>query len=86
MASCADDTALMGIEKGLIMSTDEVQSALSRILGWTNQRKINLNGLKCLPVNFTYKKVDLLSLYLNGTTVLYEYNVNYLGINLDANL
>lgn len=86
MATFADDTAILAVDKGVETATMKLQHAVNRVRDWTQRWRIKLNETKSIQVNFTYKKIVTLPIYINNQIVPHANVAKYLGMNLDAKL
>lgn len=86
VATFADDTAILTTGDTIESATEKLQHAINKVHGWTNSWRIVLNESKSTHVNFTYKKVDRLPVYLNSAQIPYANEAKYLGMTLDAKL
>lgn len=83
----ADDVVIICRGKFDNIITERMQQALDITLRWCKYEGLNINPLKTVVVPFTRKrKITLLPLQLDGTTLQYSSQVKYLGITLDSKL
>lgn len=61
-----------------------MQATVEQINKWT--RKWRINESKFVHVNFTNKKIQHISVNINGNQIPYSNTAKYLGITLDAKL
>lgn len=86
VATFADDTAILAMDESVESSTRKLQRALNKVYNWTKTWRIVLNETKSTHVNFTYKKVNNLPIYINSVQIPYANEAKYLGMTLDAKL
>lgn len=86
VATFADDTAILAVGKTINEATIKLQNALDNINEWTQTWRIALNELKSVHVDFTYKKINRLPVFVNTVQVPFANEAKYLGMTLDAKL
>lgn len=86
VATFADDTAILAVGKTINESTIKLQNALDNVNEWTKTWRLALNEMKSVHVDFTYKKINRLPLFINNTRVPFANEAKYLGMTLDAKL
>lgn len=86
IATFADDTAIMAIGDNHSQSTQKVQSAVNRIVEWTDKWRIKLNESKSVHIDFTNKREQYHPVRINNQVIPYSNTAKYLGLTLDAKL
>ena len=86
VATFADDTAILAVGDDNIESTTKLQKAITDIHRWTKKWRIKLNESKSVHVEFTNKRCEHKSVFINDVKVPYENTAKYLGMTLDAKL
>lgn len=86
LATFADDTAILAVGKTIEETTAKLQNALNKVNQWTRDWRIALNETKSVHVNFTYKKINDLPIFLNLARIPFANEAKYLGMTLDAKL
>jgi hypothetical protein len=86
VATFADDTAIMAIGKNVKEATEKLQKATNEISNWTKRWRIKLNETKSTHINFTYQKVNNMTININSQKIQYASTAKYLGMTLDTKL
>lgn len=86
LATFADDTALLAVDKNVNSAAGRLQSALDKVSKWTKRWRIKLNEAKSSHINFTYRKIDTIPILVNGKVIPYCLTAKYLGMTLDTKL
>lgn len=86
LGTFADDTAILTADKSVEVSARKLQNAANNISNWTKKWRIKINETKSTCINFTYKKIDNPTIYIDQKIVPYANSAKYLGMNLDAKL
>ena len=87
IATFADDTAILSVDKEPETATVRLQEDCNKFLEWAKRWKIKLKEMKSIHVNVTNRKIITpLRLLLNSNTVPLENEAKYLGMTLDAKL
>lgn len=86
MATFADDTAILATDKSVNQTVNNLQTAMNKIHNWTQRWRIKLNETKSTHINFTYKKVVSLQIYIDGHAIPITNTAKYLGMTLDVKL
>ena len=65
-ATFADDTALLVVGDNELQAARILQQALHNVSDWTKRWKVKLNHFKSVHVDFTYKLMDPIKLYIDN--------------------
>lgn len=86
MATFADDTAILATDKSVNQTVNNLQTAMNKIHNWTQRWRIKLNETKSTHINFTYKNVVSLQIYIDEHAIPITNTAKYLGMTLDVKL
>ncbi|KAL1448307.1 hypothetical protein WDU94_003690 [Cyamophila willieti] len=85
-ATFADDTAFLTVGDNTQETSEKLNQTLSIFQGWASTWRIKLNETKSVHVDFTYRNLPYMPIYLNNVVIPYSNQAKYLGMNLDAKL
>ncbi|KAI5750924.1 hypothetical protein M8J77_002517 [Diaphorina citri] len=85
-ATFADDTAFLTVGDHTQETSAELNQTLSKFQRWTAKWRIKLNESKSVHVDFTYRNLPYMPIYLNNVVIPYSNQAKYLGMTLDTKL
>jgi hypothetical protein len=83
-ADYADDVTFFSYCPDLAITTEKIQTQLTKFFEWTKIWGLAINHLKTKCMLFTNKKVTATPLYIDGSALEYVKQHRYLGVVLDA--
>jgi hypothetical protein len=80
MGTFADDTVILSVNIDPAIATFTLQNHLNQIQEWTNIWKTKINEAKSMQVNFSLRKEQCPTIFLNNIQISASPNTKYLGI------
>ncbi len=80
----ADDVAFFSYGPDLAITTEKIQTQLTKFFEWTKMWGLAVNHLKTKCMLFSNKKVTAIPLYIGDSALEYVNQHRYLGVVLDA--
>jgi hypothetical protein len=82
----ADDTTLIETCDSIDVMSLRINSALSKVVDWSNYNKLSLNNVKTKWMLFTNKITPVPNIYISGQPIEKVNSFKYLGLHIDSNL
>lgn len=85
-ATFADDTAFLAVGENTMATATQLSETIANFHRWTKIWRIKINESKSVHVDFTYRNLPYMPIYLNNVVIPYSNQAKYLGMTLDAKL